>query len=194
MKNDKKKTASSKKETVSAYSYEQTLERLRAREKKIRIVRIVLRIALVISCLYFVLFCDVMAALGWISNARSGENWPIHFVTYGQMMIFAVVLITAGVILCLCRCNRIAMLLAVPGTVLSLVLMELVAGYADEAGFYSTLRDMTAGAVYRDAILPTAFVCILLIALALMQYFSMDSVQKRREKKMHEEDAAPKIV
>ncbi len=182
------------KKTQHALSYEQSMKRLRERDQKLKIVRIILRIALVITTVYFVLFCDVMAALGWISNARDGENWPIHFVTYGQVMLFAVVLVTAGVIFCLFGCNRIAMGTAIPGTVIALVIMQLVVNYANEAGFYSTLRNMSAGAVYQEAILPTAVVCIILIALALMQFFSMDSIQKRREKKRQENAEAPKIV
>lgn len=183
-----------KKKTQHALSYEQTLKRLRERDRKLKAVRILLRIALVLSALYCVWFCDVLAALGWIDMARAGENWPIHFVTYGYVMIFAAVLITAGVVMCLFRVNWTAIGLGVSGTAICLIVMQLVVNYANEAGFYSTIQNKSAGAVYQDAILPTIIVCILLIALALMQFFSMDSVLKRREKKQQENASAPKII
>lgn len=180
--------------TKHALSYHQTVKRLRARERKMYIVRMILRVALIVTTLYFVWFCDGMAALGWISNARAGENWPLYFVTYGRVMLFAMVLITAGSIFCLLGFNWLSMGLAVPGTVIALIVMQLVVNYANEAGFYSTIRNMPAGAVYQDAIFPTAIVCVILIALALMQFFSMKSVQKRRAKKLHENASAPRIV
>ena len=140
------------------------------------------------------LFCDVMAALGWISSAQAGENWPIHFVDYGYIMLFAAAVITVGVVLCLLGWNRISMCLGVTGTVICFIVTQIVVNYANDAGFYSTLRGMPAGAVYQGAVFPTAIVCVLLIALALMQFFSMESVQKRREKKQRENAEAPKIV
>ncbi|MBQ8514188.1 MAG: hypothetical protein IJ496_02205 [Ruminococcus sp.] len=194
MKKENDVKSETKKKTRHALSYEQTLKRLRERDRKLKAVRILLRVALVLSVLYCVWFCDVMAALGWIDMARAGENWPIHFVTYGYGMIFAAVLITAGAVLCLFGINWAAIGCGTAGTAICLIVMQLVVNYANEAGFYSTIQNKPAGAVYQDAIMPTILVCILLIALALMQFFSMDSVLKRREKKQQENAPAPKIV
>ncbi|MBQ8725224.1 MAG: hypothetical protein IJY74_06110 [Oscillospiraceae bacterium] len=183
-----------KKKTEHALTFEQTMERMREKDKKLKAVRLVLRIALIAATIYFVLFCDVIAALGWISSAQDGENWPLHFVNYGYGMIFAAAVITAGTILCLCGLNRIAIAFSVTGTAIALVIMQLVVNYANDAGFYSTIRDMPAGTVYQNAIFPTAIVCVILIALALMQFFSMESTLKRREKKLQENAPAPKII
>lgn len=187
MKNDKIK------KTQHALTYEQTMERMRAKDRKMKIVRILLRAVLLLVTFYSV-FCNAMASMGWISSAQAGENWPIHFVDYGYILLFATGVLAAAVILCLFGLSRTSMCLAVPSTIVCFIVTQIVVNYANEAGFYSTLRDMPAGSVYQDAVFPTAIVCILLIILSLMQYFSMESVQKRREKKQRENAPAPKIV
>ena len=183
-----------KKKTEHALTLEQTLERMREKDRKLKTVRLILRIALIAATIYFLLFWDVMAALGWIASAQDGENWPMYFVNYGYGMIFAAAVITAGTVFCLCGLNRIAIAFSVTGTAIALVIMQLVVNYANDAGFYSTIRDMPAGTVYQNAIFPTAIVCVILIALALMQFFSMESTLKRREKKLQENAPAPKII
>ncbi len=188
------KTDSKENKTVHALSYEQTMEKLKARDNKLKAVRIILRIALILSTLYFAVFCDVMAALGWISGARAGENWSLEFVDYGYIMIFAVILIVTGTVLCLAKLSRTSAVFSWCGTALAIVMMQKAVTYADNAGFYSDIRNMPASAVYQQAILPTIIVSVILTALALMQYFSMEAVQKRRDKKLAKDAEAPKIV
>ena len=172
---------------------EASLAKLRARDEKLRTVRIVLRIALVLATVIFV-FSDIAAALGIIASAKAGENWPLYFADYGYILIAGAVMLAAGTVLCLCRCSRIAVLISSAGTVTAIVIMQLIANYADEAGFFSDIRNMPASAVYQQAILPTVIVTVLLIALSLMQFFSMDEVEKRKRRKQAENAEAPRIV
>ncbi len=182
------------KKTVHALSAEETLSRLKAKDRKLRGVRIVLRIALIISTLWFCVFCDSMAALGWITAAREGENWGLQFVDYGYIMLFAVALMTVATVLCLFKVNRTSMVLSWSGCILAFSMMSKAVSYANEAGFYSTIRDMPASAVYQQAIMPTALVSVILTALALMQYFSFEAAEKRRKRRAEKDAPAPKIV
>ncbi|MDD6270327.1 MAG: hypothetical protein PUA84_09780 [Oscillospiraceae bacterium] len=134
-------------------------------------VIIILRILLVISVIFFVIINIVGAAFGIINSAGKGENWPLYFQNYGYMLILAAVILTAGAVLCLLKFSRISSVLAVSGTVVVLFIMEKISAYADEAGFYSALRDMPASSVYRQAFMPVIAVCILILALSLIQYF-----------------------
>lgn len=182
------------KKTIHALSAEETRSRLRARDRKLGVVRIVLRIVLIISTLWFCVFCDSMAALGWITAARAGESWGLQFVDYGYIMLFAVVLMTVATVLCLCKINRISMVMSWSGCILAFAMMSKAVSYANDAGFYSTIRDMPASSVYQQAIMPTAVVSVILTALALMQYFSFDAAEKRRKRKAEKDAPAPKIV
>lgn len=170
-----------------------SLARLRARDEKLKIVRIVLRIALILTTIFFV-FSNIIAALGLISSAKAGENWPLYFADYGYILIAGAVLLAVGTVLCLLNFSRIAIPFSAAGTVTAIVIMQFISDYADEAGFYSTIRNMPASAVYQQALLPTMIVTVILIALALMQFFSMDEVQKRRRRKQEQEAEAPRIV
>lgn len=66
------------------------------RERVLRICCISLRILLILSTVLCVWITDIGCAWGWIKNARAGENWPMDFVAYGQTMIAAAALLTAG--------------------------------------------------------------------------------------------------
>lgn len=172
---------------------EASLAKIRARDEKLKAVRIILRIALILATVFFV-FSNIIAALGLISSAKAGENWPLYFADYGYMLIAGAAVLAIGTVLCLAGKSRISILFSVGGTAAVIVIMQLIANYADEAGFYSTIRGMPASAVYQQAMLPTIIVPVLLIALALMQFFSMEQTEKRRRKKQEAEAEAPRIV
>lgn len=182
-----------KKKSRREQALEASLAKIRARDEKLKIVRIILRIALILATIFFV-FSNIIAALGLISSAKAGENWPLYFADYGYILIAGAVILAAGTVLCLARKSCISILFSAAGTATVIVIMQLIANYADEAGFYSTIRSMPASAVYQQAMLPTIIVPVLLIALALMQFFSMEQTEKRRRKKQEAEAEAPRIV
>ncbi|MGN0584485.1 MAG: hypothetical protein ACI4JD_03425 [Ruminococcus sp.] len=152
------------------------------KNKSFLAVIIILRILLVISVIFFVIINVAGAALGIINSAGKGENWPEYFLNYGYMLILAAFLLTAGAVLCLLRFSRISAALAVSGTGVVLFIMEKITAYADEAGFYSTLRDMPASSVYRQALMPAIAVCILILVLSSIQYFSFTAKARGRKK------------
>lgn len=174
-------------------SMEESMAKLRARDKKLSAVRIALRIALAATTIFYV-FVNVMVALGLITSAKDGENWPLYFADYGYILIAGAGLLAVGTVLCFLKFSRISIIFSAAGTVTVIVIMNYIMSYADDSGFYSTIREMPASAVYQQAMLPTVIVTVLLIALSLMQYFSMEQVQKRRRRKQEESSDAPRII
>ena len=125
------------------------------RERVLRICCISLRILLILSTVLCVWITDIGCAWGWIKNARAGENWPMDFVAYGQTMIAAAALLTAGAVLVLLHRNRTALIPATAGITLCMAALYRVTSYAAESGFYSKIMEMQADALYRVEILPT---------------------------------------
>ncbi len=155
---------------------------------------VILRCVLVLTLVLFAWITDIGCALGWIRNANAGENWPPHFVQYGQMLIGASVLLTIAAVLIFLRRNWIALISASVGIVLCLVSVFRVTAYAADSGFYSRLMDMPVDTLYRLEILPTLVPYACIAALSLIQFFSVEEQEKRREKKRRENEEAPPIL
>ena len=70
--------------------------------------------------------------------------------------------------------------------------------YADESGWSDRYTMQPASDIYRNRILPTLIPFILLIAAAVLQYFSYDETLKRKirreEKEKQKNLPAPKIL
>lgn len=164
------------------------------RRKRQNVCCMLLRVMMIAAVVICVWYIDLSCALGWIRNARAGENWPADFVGYGQMMIIAVVLLTAAAVLVLFRRNWIALGVSAAGTVLCLIPLVRVASYAADSGFYSRLMDMPADRLYYMEILPTLLVPVCVTALALIQYFSISEKAGRMAKKQSEQQHAPSIL
>lgn len=164
------------------------------RMRREHVICVILKCALVFTLVLFVWITDIGCASGWIKNARAGENWPPEFVRYGQMLIAASILLTAGTVLVFLRRNWIAVGVATVGMILCLIAVFRVTAYAADSGFYSQLMDMPVDTLYRMEILPTCIPYACLIAIALIQFFSVESKEKRREKRRREEQEAPSIL
>lgn len=164
------------------------------RERVLRICCISLRILLILSTVLCVWITDIGCAWGWIKNARAGENWPMDFVAYGQTMIAAAVLLTAGAVLVLLHRNRTALIPATVGITLCMVALYRVTSYAAESGFYSKIMEMQVDALYRMEILPTWIAYGSLAALAVLQHVSPADTQKRLARKRGEKTQAPPII
>lgn len=164
------------------------------RERVLRICCISLRILLILSTVLCVWITDIGCAWGWIKNARAGENWPIDFVAYGQTMIAAAALLTAGAVLVLLHRNRTALIPATAGITLCMAALYRVTSYAAESGFYSKIMEMQADALYRMEILPTWVAYGSLAVLAVLQHVSPADTQKRLARKRGEKAQAPPII
>ena len=162
-----------------------------AQLKKQRVRRvscIILRILLVLSTILFTWITCWGCGLGWISRARAGSNWPMSFVGYGQMLLVGSGLLTLGTVLVLlCRKNWLnwaAAGSAAGGVVLCLLALYHVASYAKEHSFYSQLMQMPAATLYCVQILPVILPFVCVTALGLLQFFSPEAVQRRRDRKL----------
>lgn len=164
------------------------------RRKVQKVLGILLKIVLVLSMILFVWITDLGCAFGWIKNAKAGENWPPSFVGYGEMMIAASVLLTAGAVLVFLRRNWISLGVGTVGIVLCLIPMFRVTAYAADSGFYSRIMDMPVDTLYRMQILPTLIFYGTLAALALLQFFSVEAKQQRIQKRKQAEAEAPSIL
>ena len=172
-----------------------------AQLKKQRVRRvscIILRILLVLSTILFTWITCWGCGLGWISRARAGSNWPMSFVGYGQMLLVGSGLLTLGTVLVLlCRKNWLnwaAAGSAAGGVVLCLLALYHVASYAKEHAFYSQLMQMPAATLYCVQILPVILPFVCVTALGLLQFFSPEAVQRRRDRKLADSAKAPSIL
>ena len=164
------------------------------REQVLRICCISLRILLILSTVLCVWITDIGCAWGWIKNARAGENWPMDFVAYGQTMIAAAALLTAGAVLVLLHRNRTALIPATAGIALCMAALYRVTSYAAESGFYSKIMEMQVDALYRMEILPTWVAYGSLAVLAVLQHVSPADTQKRLARQRGEKAQAPPII
>lgn len=175
----------------------QTAARYRRRRME-KIICMLLRIVLVLTTILFCWITDLGCAFGWMRNARAGENWPLEFVGYGQMMVAASAFLTLGVVLVLlCRRNWLnwaAVGAGSTGIILCLIALYRVSSYAADSGFYSKLMDMPVDTLYRMEILPTLVPYGCLVLLAWIQFFSVEARDERMGKKQREEAKAPSIL
>ncbi|MGN1403329.1 MAG: hypothetical protein ACI4XB_03300 [Ruminococcus sp.] len=159
---------------------------------------IFLRILLILSGIICCWVIDLGCALGWIRNAKAGENWPLEFVGYGQMMIAASVFLTIGAVLVLVHRRRwmnwAGIGVGTVGILLCMIPLYRVSSYAADSGFYSKIMDMSADTLYRMEILPTLVVYGSLVLLALVQFFSLDARMQRIHQKHRESQKAPSVL
>ena len=110
----------------------------------------------------------------------------MDFVAYGQTMIAAAALLTAGAVLVLLHRNRTALIPATAGITLCMAALYRVTSYAAESGFYSKIMEMQADALYRMEILPRGSPTAVLRCSPCSSTFSGGyaeaSCQKRGEK------------
>ena len=79
-------------------------------------------------------------------------------------------------------------------TSLCLLALYHVASYAKEHSFYSQLMQMPAATLYCVQILPVILPFVCVTALGLLQFFSPEAVQRRRDRKLADSAKAPSIL
>lgn len=163
-----------------------------------RVCSVLFRVLLVLSTILFTWITCWGCGLGWIDRARAGSNWPVEFVGYGQMMLVGSGLMTAGAVLVLLHrknwLNWAAAGCAAAGLLLCLLSLYHVTAYAEEHSFYSQLMQMPAATLYRIQILPVLLPFVCTVLLGMLQFFSPEAVQRRREKKQLENQKSPSIL
>ena len=114
------------------------------------------------------------------------------------MLLVGSGLLTLGTVLVLlCRKNWLnwaAVGSATAGVTLAMLALYRVTAYASEHSFYSRLMEMPVATLYRLQLLPVLVPYVCVVALGLLQFFSAEAVQQRREKKRQDSAKAPSVL
>lgn len=165
------------------------------REKTRRRITLFLKILLIAATAVFVLCFDLLSGIGWISTYGSYDS---AYTAMGVVMLVSVGLMTASAVLCMLKFNITAVVTEIIGFSLAMFSLVKMMGYADELGWSSELTMQPASDIFRNRVLPTIAPFVLLLATAVLQYFSYDARVKRRikkeEKERRENMPAPKII
>lgn len=168
---------------------------LRKKEKITKKILLFIKILLIATTAVFPMFMNLMSGIGWIS--AYGE-YDSKFIVLGTFMIISSVLMTASVILCMMKLNIIAVLTDTVGFAAAMTVLSKMMKFADESGWSDRFTMQPASDIYRNRILPTLIPFILLIAAAVIQYFSYDETIKRKNRREEKEKQknlpSPKII
>ena len=164
-------------------------------EKITKKILVFLKVLLIASTAVNPLFMDLLSGIGWISTySRYGSE----FTVMGTVMVISSGLMSAAVVLCLLKRNISAVVTETAGFAAAMTIMVKMMNIADERGWSDMYTMQPASDMYRNRILPTVIPFVLLIAAAVLQYFSYDEKVKRRlkheEKEKKENIPAPKIL
>lgn len=164
-------------------------------EKITKKILVFLKVLLIASTAVYPLFMDLLSGIGWISTySRYGSE----FTVIGTVMVISSGLMSAAVVLCLLKKNISAVVTETAGFAAAMTIMIKMMNIADERGWSDMYTMQPASDMYRNRILPTVIPFVLLIAAAVLQYFSYDEKVKRRlkreEKEKKENMPAPKIL
>ena len=165
------------------------------KDRILQVLQIFLKLALVVTTLIYPLFMDLLTALGWTVNAHS---YGAKFRILAAVVAVGALLMTAGVILALCKKDIAAL---VTGFFPLMGAVSIATSIAEAAGWAPQSEahlGRSAYQIWADRMLPTIAPYCLLVAVALLHYFSYEASAARREKKRQKEEfenrPAPKIV
>ena len=168
------------------------------KDRILQVLQIFLKLALVVTSLIYPLFMDMMTALGWTVNAQS---YGAKFRILAAVVAVGALLMTAGVILVLCRKDIAALITGSLGFFPLICAVSIAASIAESAGWAPQSEahlGKFAYQIWSDRMLPTIAPYCLLVAVALLHYFSYEAASARREKRRRKEEfenrPAPKIV
>lgn len=168
------------------------------KDRILQVLQIFLKLALVVTTLIYPLFMDLLTALGWTVNAHS---YGAKFRILAAVVAVGVLLMTAGVILALCKKDIAALVTGSVGFFPLMGAVSIATSIAEAAGWAPQSEahlGRFAYQIWADRMLPTIAPYCLLVAVALLHYFSYEASAARREKKRQKEEfenrPAPKIV
>lgn len=165
------------------------------KEKITKIILVFIKIFLIASTAVYPLFMNLLSGIGWISTYG---KYGSEFTVMGTFMIISSALMTAAVVLCMIKLNVSAVLAETAGFAAAMTVMVKMMNCADERGWSDMYTMQPVSDIYRNRILPTIVPFLLLIAAAVLQYFSYDEKVKRQlkreEKEKKENMPAPKIL
>ena len=125
-------------------------------------------VMLVLTAVY-PLFMVCMSGAGLIYN---GESYGAELKNTGVFLIISAVLMVFGAFLCLFRKktpNILAIILALGGLVLCLVMLKQLTDHADSSGWTDKYTMLPVSDMYMRRILPSIAPCVLTAAIAAVQ-------------------------
>ena len=166
--------------------------------KQQKLLRTAGAVLLVLSLGAFVWLTGGAVACGWILHA---DHYGAAFAAYGKLYFAAAGVITAGVILYLCKKDLPAMLCGAAGWLTTLILLLKAIGIADENGWTGQTEQSfgrNASAVWRNGMMWNFVPLLLLLMLCLTRWLSDDAkaarAAKRAEKEQAENAPAPSVL
>lgn len=165
------------------------------KEKITKRILLFLKVLLIASTAVYPLFMDLLSGIGWIFTYGT---YGSEFTVMGTVMVISSGLMTVAVVLCMIKRNISAVVTETIGFAAAMTVMVKMMNIADERGWSDMFTMQPVSDMYRNRILPTVIPFVLLIAAAVLQYFSYDEKVKRRlkreQKEKRENMPAPKIL
>lgn len=148
--------------------------------------------------LYFSCAVTVLSGAGLIYNRAS---YGSEIAATGFFLIASAVLMTLGAILCIFRknaANILSLIFSSGGFILCMAMLHKLVSHADRCGWTNKYTLQPISSMYKSRILPCIIPVVLSIAVALIQLFSYEMIQYRRqrraEKEAKENTPAPPII
>jgi hypothetical protein len=157
-----------------------------------------LTILKVLQIILTVIFCDAMVMLAGAGLIYNGDTYGESLIRVGVLLIISGAIMTVGSIL-LCLKKNVASLICIcAGFALCMLMLVKLMNHADSAGWSDNYTMEPVSDMYFRRIMPVIAPFVIGVALGLIQFFSFDAVQARREKKRlkleKENEPAPPII
>lgn len=145
------------------------------------------KVVMMLLTLYFSCAMTVLSGAGLIYNR---ESYGSKMTATGVLLILSAVLMTAGAILCLFRknaANILSLCFSAMGAILCMIMLYRLVSHADSCGWTDKYTMQPISSMYKARILPCIIPVSAAIAVALVQFFSYDMIQYRRQRKAEKE-------
>ncbi|MBE6854375.1 MAG: hypothetical protein E7501_01835 [Ruminococcus sp.] len=161
-------------------------------------IDIFLRVLMILSTLIFALFIGLLTALGWNSSLNyQGDT----FHTLAAVLAVAILLISAGTVLCMAKKDIIAIICALVGGIMSVAVSYRAIAIAYDQGWTSTTSlylDRPVADLWTQRLYPILIPAAMVILCSVLHFFSYEAKLKREENKKRREEKenapAPKIL
>lgn len=155
----------------------------------------VLKVILAVLTLIYPLFMVILSGAGLVYNS---DSYGAEITQTGVFLIVSGILMTLGTVLVLFRKNILPLILSSAGFALCLTMLFRLTDHADRAGWSDAVTMEPISAMYMTRILPVIAPYVLTVLIALIQFFSYEAAEKRRQKKQlreqKENEPAPPII
>ncbi|MCD7811755.1 MAG: hypothetical protein LUG91_07910 [Ruminococcus sp.] len=155
-----------------------------------KIIMRILKVILVLLTLAFPLAMVIPAGVGLIWN---GDSYGSDLMRTGVLLVVSGAAMIVGTILVCVRKNIASLICTCVGFGVCMLMLKLLTDHADSAGWSDPYTMEPVSDMYIARIIPTIAPFALTVVIALIQFFSYEAVQARREKKRlkEEEENAP---